>query len=182
MCGVLLCWARIGSGWVRPRLLGVQVGGYSSGAASLLQTPCPRGAAHHLLLAPGGAGGCWGRCRRHPQLLTLQGPGEEPMSPRTPPSDLRAPGALAWGHLLGGWGGRAAGVLRLRFPSEASPAATVAPRVGSQPLAPDPAEDTGPRLLCGRHVRGTGGCWVRKAVTPDPNSQGSTPPSQAAGG
>ncbi|XP_032957928.1 mitochondrial Rho GTPase 2 isoform X1 [Rhinolophus ferrumequinum] len=42
-------------------------------------TPGPWGADHHLLLAPGDTGGCWGRSCRCPQLLTLQGPGEEPM-------------------------------------------------------------------------------------------------------
>ncbi|XP_036159097.1 mitochondrial Rho GTPase 2 isoform X3 [Myotis myotis] len=42
------------------------------------------GAAHHLLLAPGDTGGFWGCCCCHPQLLTLQGPGEEPMRPWCP--------------------------------------------------------------------------------------------------
>ncbi|XP_067563274.1 mitochondrial Rho GTPase 2 isoform X4 [Pseudorca crassidens] len=67
--------------------------------ASVYKTPCPRGAARHLLLAPGGAGGRRGcRCCRS-QLLTLQGLGEEPMRSQTPQSDLRV---LVWGHLLGG--------------------------------------------------------------------------------
>uniref|UniRef100_A0AAF6YME1 Mitochondrial Rho GTPase n=1 Tax=Bos taurus TaxID=9913 RepID=A0AAF6YME1_BOVIN len=70
-------------------------------------TPCPRAAAGHLLLAPGGSGG-HGGCRRcHPQLLPLQGPGEEPMRPRAP-----------W-SISGCWGGRAPP--GLRFPPEDSP-------------------------------------------------------------
>ncbi|XP_059935467.1 mitochondrial Rho GTPase 2 isoform X2 [Mesoplodon densirostris] len=67
--------------------------------ASVYKTPCPRGAAHHLLLAPGGAGGRRGCRRCRSQLLTLQGPGEEPMRSQTLQSDLRV---LVWGHLLGG--------------------------------------------------------------------------------
>ncbi|XP_068381052.1 mitochondrial Rho GTPase 2 isoform X6 [Eschrichtius robustus] len=74
-----------------------------NGQEKYLITPCPRGAARHLLLAPGGAGGRRGCRRCRSQLLTLQGPGEEPMRPRTPQSDLRV---LVWGHLLGGRGWR----------------------------------------------------------------------------
>lgn len=69
--------------------MGVGVGGRAAGiwavprgspaSSSFLQTPGPWGADHHLLLAPGDTGGCWGRSCCRPQLLTLQGPGEEPM-------------------------------------------------------------------------------------------------------
>ncbi|XP_059548538.1 mitochondrial Rho GTPase 2 isoform X1 [Myotis daubentonii] len=65
--------------------------------------PGPWGAAHHLLLAPGDTGGVWGCCCCHPQLLTLQGPGEEPMRPWCPASDLgpRVPGCWCWAtHLV----------------------------------------------------------------------------------
>nr|KAF6294903.1 ras-like protein family member T2 [Pipistrellus kuhlii] len=63
--------------------------------------PGPRGAAYHLLLAPGDPGGFWGCCCCHPQLLALQSPGEEPMRPWCPQSDLRASGCCCWAtHLV----------------------------------------------------------------------------------
>lgn len=58
--------------------------GTAARITSLLQTPCSWGATYYLLLAPGGPGGRWGRRRCSPQLLTLQGPGEEPLSPQDP--------------------------------------------------------------------------------------------------
>lgn len=90
-----LLWAvcRVGAGREQLRgLRGLWETGVQQQGSPLLQTPCPRAAAGHLLLAPGGTGG-HGGCRRcHPQLLPLQGPGEEPMRPRAPQSYLRVLG------------------------------------------------------------------------------------------
>lgn len=66
-----------------------QASGQRPGGASsrplFLQTPGPRGAALYLLLASGDTGGHRGCCHCCSQLLTLQGPGEDPMRPQGPP-------------------------------------------------------------------------------------------------
>ncbi|XP_029804791.1 mitochondrial Rho GTPase 2 isoform X1 [Suricata suricatta] len=66
----------------RPAQLGAAVFTRLAAMAAFPWAPGPRGAALYLLLASGDTGGHRGCRHRYPQLLTLQGPGEEPMRRR----------------------------------------------------------------------------------------------------
>ncbi|KAL0617188.1 Mitochondrial Rho GTPase 2 [Plecturocebus cupreus] len=174
-CGVGLCVAEGASAQPCPsrawRLLAVPLTLGLHGAASL------------LLLAAGAAGGCRGRRGRSPQLLALQGAGEEPVRALVPkPPSTWA--WLCWGSTAGCRPGRHAGNTLLSVCSRASCHALpwlpppgfrlVVGALAAKQESRVPGTPSGMAHFWAGRVLGWG-ARVWKPVTPDPEFSGLYP-------